>query len=138
MGSFESWTRTIGGVLNHAGIIDQRTRRPAFLANTGESWNHADDTDIQWEEFLRVIRESYGSKAFTVKEISERTKVKEAMKEALPLEFATDLEEHPARFPIRLGRAFSSRENTRFGDSGIHVERDGTKHRAVRWKVVLG
>jgi hypothetical protein len=41
-------------------------------------------------------------------------------------------------FQRRLGKAFSKREGRRFGDRNLHLERAGTKNRAVKWRVLRG
>src|SRR2546425_6439173 len=64
LGSFEAWTTTVGGILQHAGI-------DGFLANAAEMYQAADSESVQWEGFLQVLYEVFYGDAFTIAEVVE-------------------------------------------------------------------
>ena len=52
LGSFESWTKTMGGILETCGI-------PGFLANRDDLFDKADPERDDWTKFLRAWWEKY-------------------------------------------------------------------------------
>jgi hypothetical protein len=62
MASYESWAKTIGGILQVAGI-------PGFLEDQKERRIDSDDSASQWEAFLKFIYENLGSQDFGVNEL---------------------------------------------------------------------
>ncbi|MDR4469112.1 MAG: DUF3854 domain-containing protein [Nitrospira sp.] len=52
VGSFEAWTRVIGGILQHAGYTD-------FMANRQTLWEEADDEGAVWRTFVARWWEAY-------------------------------------------------------------------------------
>ena len=54
MGSFEQWTRTVGGILEYAGV-------QGFLGNQQTLYAVADEETPQWETFLKIWHEHYGA-----------------------------------------------------------------------------
>ena len=137
IGSFEGWARTIGGILDHAGVLDPGSGRLAFLANLEEMYELADESTGQWEGFLQVLSEaSFTDEAFTAKQLVEYLAANKTLRDALPDELDMD-DKHgsPSR---RLGKAFSKRVGRRYGDKNLHLERDGDEKGATKWKVVVG
>lgn len=131
MGSFEHWADTVGGVLHYAGV-------PGFLANLEEMYESSDESTPQWEAFLQALATAFGEDCFTAKQVMERIASEDrALAETVPDELA-DVLEKPGSFQKRLGRAFSKQVGTRYGDSGMHLERAGEEKRATKWKVSLG
>jgi len=63
MGSFERWARTIGGVLQQAGIA-------GFGTNTAE-WLSYSEEDNGWPDHLRQLRARYDAAWFTVSEVAD-------------------------------------------------------------------
>jgi hypothetical protein len=67
LGSFESWCKTIGGILEYAGL-------KGFLGNLQEMYRDTadgeDDAD-QWSQWMGAIHAHYGDRAFTVKDLSD-------------------------------------------------------------------
>ena len=45
LGSFESWTRVVGGIVEHAGV-------PGFLGNVADFYDAADTEGVAWREFV--------------------------------------------------------------------------------------
>lgn len=63
MGSFERWARTIGGVLQQAGI-------PGFGTNTAE-WLSYSEEDNGWPDHLRQLRNRFDTRWFTVSDVAD-------------------------------------------------------------------
>ncbi len=66
MGSFERWSKNVGGALEAAGI-------PGFLSHTTEWLDNSDDDAPEWEEHLAALRRAYGETSFTALEVAVRT-----------------------------------------------------------------
>ena len=134
IGGFEGWARIIGGVLEHAGVLDPRTGRLAFLDNVDEMYEQADESTGQWEGFLQALLEPYRDQSFTTKELAKRLRTDTALRDALPDELEDDLK--PEGLSRRLGIAFSKRAGRRYGESNLHLERAGKEKGAVKWRVL--
>lgn len=136
IGGFESWARTIGGILDHTGFLDPGTGRTAFLGNSEEMYELADESARQWEGFLQALSEAYPHESFSAKNLAERLGADQVLRDALPDKL--DNTEKPGSLSRRLGKAFSKRVGTRYGDNNVHLERDGEEKRATKWRVVVG
>jgi len=127
MGSFETWTRIIGGIIAHAGL-------PDFNANRGKLLREADPESSGWERFLRRWLELYGDVPKTVSQIKDDLVSAQGFENVLP-----DALSHAVKGgvvnPNRVGKAFRSKEGTRFGDDGLHLRRAGVNHQAILWTV---
>jgi putative DNA primase/helicase len=130
IGSFVEWTRRVGGILQYAGV-------KGFLGNLEEMYESSDESTLQWEVFLQALVTVYGEGCFTVREVKEDITGNRVLAETVPDELA-DAIEKPGSFQRRLGRAFSKRVGTRYGDAAIHLERAGEEKHATKWRVVLG
>ena len=64
LGSYESWTQVVGGVLELAGI-------EGFLANDAERRAAAEDDTAEWLAFLTELRQVWREKAFTAGELAK-------------------------------------------------------------------
>jgi hypothetical protein len=62
MGQFESWARTLGGILGVAGI-------PGFLDNLETFYDAADDESTQWSAFVKAWADRYGESSVGVAEL---------------------------------------------------------------------
>jgi hypothetical protein len=146
MGSFESWSQTVGNVLAAAGIT-------GFLGNLEEMYEATDTGDQQWEAFLLQWEAIYGSTPRRVAEIASdlRSTVPrpgspftpdEAMltlRELIPDEVRADVAEMSEdSLKKRLGRALLRKVSVRHGKDGLRVEKAGmdTAAKVERWKVV--
>jgi hypothetical protein len=136
IGGFESWARTIGGILDHTKCLDPGASTTAFLGNSEEMYELADESAGQWENFLRALSEAYPRESFSAKNLAERLEADQVLREALPDKL--DNTEKPESLSRRLGKAFSKRVGTRYGDNNVHLERDGEEKRATKWRVVVG
>lgn len=137
IGGFGGWARTISDILEHAAVLDPGTGRLAFLGNVDEMYELADESTGQWEVFLQTLLESYEDEAFRVKDLAELLATDHVLRGNLP-DDVSDYTDKPGSFQKRLGHAFSKRVGTRYGESGIHLERAGQERRAMKWRVVLG
>jgi len=136
IGGFEGWSRTIGGILDHAGVLDLGTGRLAFLGNSEEMYELADESAGQWENFLQALSKAYPDESFTAKNLAERLGADQLLRDVLPDEL--DNAQKPESLSRCLGKAFSRRSGTRYGEKNLHLERDGQEKRATKWRVVVG
>lgn len=134
LGSFESWSRTLAGVLHAAGV-------EGFLQNSKQLYERATEDTGSWEAFLEAWHTAYDGERVTARRVAEdlyREDYK-AMREALPDEFGLIDETHlDKNLAKRLGHAFAKREGVRYGPERIHLTRAGTESRAVLWAVRAG
>lgn len=130
-GSFGEWTATVGGILAHAGI-------DGFLSNLRQSHDDKNDDEADWEAFLRALLERYGEAPFTTRDIEYVVREgASSLVEVLPHDLADAIGRPGVSFSRKLGKAFSKREDTRFGDENFHVARTekDTRSGAVGWRV---
>lgn len=143
LGSFELWTITVGGILEHAGV-------KGFLGNAIELYDEADTDSAQWESFLAALHCAFCGEAFTSADIasivadktwndekhtSEPTVRATALREATPDALAEVMDKDI--FPRRTGKCFGERVDKRFGKFGIHLKRGTVLHGKQRWLVVI-
>jgi hypothetical protein len=129
LGSFEAWTRTIGGILEHAGI-------EGFLGNADELYEQADDESAQWEYFLRACEESFGASAVTSSEVELRIASDSSLQNSLPDFLADARTNGKSDFKKLLGKALRKRAGRLYGDDGLHVRRAGndTRKKVATWR----
>jgi hypothetical protein len=131
-GSFEEWANTVGGILAFAGV-------EGFLGNLSEVYATADTESAQWEAFLSALSEEVGDKTFTIAELVERHLPYPGsdLPKLLPEYLADCYSSGLGSFQHKLGRAFSTHVERRFGDAGYYLERakDDTHTKVARWRV---
>ncbi|MGA9820862.1 MAG: hypothetical protein WBQ36_04620 [Desulfobaccales bacterium] len=131
-GSFEAWTRIVGGILQYAGV-------EGFLGNSEEMYEIGDVEGQEWEAFLAGWHELYGDKIRFVKDIVAEIEGGELsyLKNLLPGKLAGS-HGHEEGFGIALGWALAKRAGTRYGPRGLHLVRvpKGPGVRQTGWKVV--
>jgi hypothetical protein len=131
IGSFEDWTRVIGGILQHAEI-------PGFLDNLPALYDAADDDGPEWEVFLDALQREFGNAEITVARIHDRARdtQAEALRDALPGELLDQIE-NAGRFKTRLGKAFGKRVGRRYGTENLHICRaaDDSHTKTARWQI---
>lgn len=133
VGAYEDWAFTIGNILQHAGI-------EGFLSNRKELKQKLSTEAPQWEAFLSEWIDVFGKdRSITVKEFVERLEADGAetpFGATLPADLAKAMD---ARTPqgkrVNVGRVFSNREDSRFGDRNLYLYNAGTYARAVKWAV---
>jgi hypothetical protein len=130
VGGYDAWAQITGGVLAFAGVS-------GFLKNLDGLYDTADESSLQWEQFLGALASTFEDEPFTVKEVVEQVHCNQEFSAALPddIAFVADKE---GSFQRRLGKSFSKREGRRYGDMDLHLERAGMESRAVKWCVIRG
>jgi hypothetical protein len=142
IGSFENWTRTIGGILEYAKVN-------GFMENASAMYEESDDESGEWEGFLHALHGIFYCEPFTVAEIVEKLNGKTlipgsslseptahaiSLKNALPGNLAEALG-RDGSFRKRLGRAFAAKADHRFGCSGVHLKRGKYLTGRQQWEV---
>jgi hypothetical protein len=134
LGGFESWTKTVGGILEFAGVS-------GFLGNLQEMYRDTadgDDDAEQWAAWMDAIHVHFGENAFTVKELAEAINGYSAMKlkDDAPYSLGEIGTANDRAWLTRLGLALHTRKGQvfRLGESllklcqGIADPRSGKKH----------
>jgi putative DNA primase/helicase len=126
MGSYESWTKVLGGVLQEAGV-------EGFLANADQLYERVSEEVGLWTFFLENVYDAYGDDPMSTGQITEALKdpAHRRLREALPDEF-TLADENLSR---KLGRAFGQHEGVRYGTEGYHIVRAGSEKKTIQWSV---
>jgi len=142
-GSFESWARTVGGILQAAGI-------EGFLGNADKMFDTVVEGVGEWEGFLALWHDTLGETGITSKRLVELldgpqlrvdpdSKDEDTgadLREVLPTELALALAEGGSLVSRKFGEAFAKKENVRHGRSGYRIVRNGEYKRSVLWSVV--
>ena len=121
-GSFEEWSRIIGGILKHAGIS-------GFLKDLDKYRYKREEETLQWERFLKKWSKKY-RKPIPVHELCKDVR---NWRECLPGELIEALDSPNKSFERVLGKALAKKEDVRFGK--LQLKRAGLKSRAILWKV---
>lgn len=127
MGSFERWTRTVGGILANAGI-------PGFLDGRKEWLAGANTTSDSWAAHLAWLRKTFGKRTFKTGEAA--IELSRAGMDA-PLPASTRVLAAPeatAAYAQSLGQAYRHRVDQTF--YGLTLVREGVTDGAARWAVV--
>ena len=142
VGSFESWSEIIGGILQYASI-------PGFLRNSEEFLAQANPEAIQWESFLLTLHEVFYQSPFLVADVEKKLQEKTynsdthmtepsanaaRLRDALP-DWIAEVVDKPGSLKQRLGKAFTQRRGTWYGESGTYLEIAGTVHKTQQWKI---
>jgi hypothetical protein len=145
VGSFEDWTTTVGGILQHTGV-------EGFLANSSQLYEQADSESLQWEAFLKTLDGLFCREPFTVAQIWDRmnertynaetrqtvlTPSADELRAALP-DFIAQAMDREGLFKQRLGLAFRERIGRRYGDAQFRIDREADSHgKVARWRVIV-
>ena len=116
LGSFESWSKTVGGILKACHV-------DGFLESRGESSNTTDSETESWAAFTAKWEETHGGYPTLVRDL-------------LPLAQACGLsdERRPDGFQSRsLGKALARRQDVIFG--GLKITRGNISHGNQTWKI---
>jgi hypothetical protein len=130
LGGFEGWVSVVGGVIAN---LEMR----GFLGNLAELYERSGDDAGEWEGFLSTWREDYYETPRTTKQLAADLAIDEGeqLRAALPEDLAALVETKDPHLSRKLGKAFSAREERRYGAEGLYLRRAGTEKRAVRWIV---
>jgi hypothetical protein len=129
LGSFEEWSRIIGGILKHVGIL-------GFLENLQELYEEADPTEGQWQVFLERIYHQYNGNAFGVVDLVRDLRRDEFFHAMLPDDLIDD-DRGGNLFQRKVGNAFRQKVDRRYGPYGVHLVKAGQDRssKTVRWIV---
>lgn len=111
MGSFESWARTISGVLD---VIEFN----GFLDNRKEFLSEANDDTEMWREFTRAWWNAFGEEPQRVKELNELCEQHDLMSDRRGNESTSSQQK-------RLGNAIRSAKDRTYG--GFQIRKSGMK-----------
>jgi len=136
LGNFESWCETVGGVLAACGV-------DGFLSNTDLMYSKVDQETTEWEAFLLRWYENITEPVTVAKllrtlrdEQENRRDDERALIHVLPTEVSEVVIAGKSNAGIRLGRALTKREGTRFTPFGLYLERTGSYGNSVLWTVL--
>lgn len=122
-GSFETWERIVGGIVETAGL-------PGFLDNLA-AWRSDSDFNTQyWIVHLKWLVEQFGDRPFRAAEVKAKALADPAEYPAPP-----DLDDPTEKkYTKALGEAYSRLQGRRF--EGVRIERQGSAHGHVSlWRV---
>ena len=143
LGSFESWSTMLGGILTYAGVH-------GFMGNAMAMYHDVDDESREWEAFLFVLHEIFNGRPFTVADIANKLGEKTAipgtpalhplahasgLKDALPALLA-EVSDRDASFRRRTGKAFAKNADRRFGGSGVHLKKGNLLTGRQVWEII--
>lgn len=117
LGSFESWSHVIGGILETAGFRD-------FLANRKELYLNANNEDQDWREFLPIWWQTYEGKWVGVRELFPIVVQSDALCGVLG-----DGRERSAK--TRLGKALRGLKDRQIMGYRVEADTDAHSHRAI-------
>jgi hypothetical protein len=134
LGSYEAWSRTVGGILEYCGMT-------GFLSNLENLYEQTDDEPAQWAVFLGAIFDSFGeNNPFSTKSLTDRIAGGNAqsLKSALPDSLGDSSDRG---FPARLGRAMKKRRDQIFEINERLIQlketlQDGHRHKP-QWKLLI-
>ena len=124
IGSYESWSRIMGGVLEVAGI-------EGFLANLDEMLAAADGEGAIWRSFIGAWWDRFGTAEVGTSDLYE---VALACEPPLPLGAGGDRSQR-----TRLGKALARMRDRVFDIDGrkMRVRTLGVSHQAKRWQLTI-
>jgi hypothetical protein len=141
LGSYEAWSRTVGGILEVAGI-------EGFLDDLGDVYEQADAETPEWEGFLARWHELLGDGWMTVAALDAQIQGdidpegrtisgKVELRDALPSEISDAV--GTKGFRKKLGQAMRKRVGTRHGDDQLFITKRTNGHAKVQeWRVASG
>ena len=145
LGTFTDWAKTVGGMLEFAGI-------EGFQSNRVELRSRNNEEAQQWEAFLSAWSHEYksdwnfaGTVAKVIKDQSEKAKENNnslqppatLLFDSLPLDLKKALAEKPNSFHVTLARQLGERVQTVYGSHGYRIERDEDSHSKQKlWRVM--
>jgi len=134
-GSFEAWSRMVGGIVAHAGIA-------GFLSNFREFRQRTDRGQEEWERFIRAWWALLGSESLSASELARRMRDDQdqlssryaSMRETLPAKLTPAFERaHPPSyraFAVALGTALTRVQGRWFAtDPTLRFESVEDSHR---------
>ncbi|MCE2762801.1 MAG: toprim domain-containing protein, partial [Acetobacteraceae bacterium] len=122
LGSFETWSQTLGGILHVAGV-------PGFLGNLDEVMEASDSEGGSWRAFIQLWWDRFGSAEVSVSDLIGFAKDAEA---SLPINAKND---HGLK--VALGAAFTKLRDRAFrtSDRLVHLRQGKLLHNSQRWRL---
>jgi hypothetical protein len=132
LGSYEAWSRTVGGILEYCGMT-------GFLSNLESLYEQADDEPAQWTVFFDVVFNIFGENTpFSTKTLIECITSDNTLKSALPEKLG---EAGDRGFSTRLGLALRKRRDQVYETDGGFVRlgetKTDTRRQKPQWKMVF-
>ncbi|MGA0894400.1 MAG: bifunctional DNA primase/polymerase [Ilumatobacteraceae bacterium] len=115
MGGYSQWVRTIGGILNHAGIGH-------FLGNLADFHASADREASSWEAFLNAWHDQIGDRPVSVGDlvaVMRDVYTGDQLVGSLPDELSGEWGK--STFTQRFGYALRKRTGRHYGSAGLHI-----------------
>ena len=110
LGSYEEYSRVVGGILHAAGIVD-------FLHDLQAEQRHADDGAAEWDAFVAAWHEQFGVRRVAAAELDEQ--VLTPNEEMLSLTLGGTGSSRGRR--IKLGQELRKRRDAVVGDRRLRV-----------------
>lgn len=136
LGSFESWSLLIGGLLRSIGI-------PGFMENHRSWYDRANDDELAWSAFFFSWYQAYGETSVTVASLVSDLRSSDtsseamiALRESLPGFLADELDKahfSGGRFQRVLGNALSKRRD--LVKDGLKLVHAGVSHKTALWAI---
>lgn len=121
LGSFESWSRIVGGILDAAGFT-------GFLGNREEVYSRADSASEEWRRFVAAWWHAYEEQQVMVALLLP------VAEELLPTVFEKAKDGASERaLATRLGKALAQQRDRRFGDLFIRQTGTDAHSKAATW-----
>ncbi|GCE06127.1 bifunctional DNA primase/polymerase [Dictyobacter aurantiacus] len=140
LGTFTGWSKTIGGILEYAGV-------QGFLSNLARLYDEADEENAQWDTFFQAWIAQFGSEWVTTATLNEHLgaasgpddKSDGPLANALPEYLQITLKERPKSFKASFSKALERRVDECFGDDNLRLEKKRDKHRNINnWRILRG
>jgi len=113
MGSFEAWSRIIGGMVQHMGLT-------GFLDNTDEFYEAADSESGEWQAFINAWHAEFQGTPVEARQLMTLA----VGQELVPFAYAAR-SEHAQK--VRFGKSLSSLRDRKFGEFKVSVSTDTHK-----------
>ena len=148
LGTFTDWVKTVGGMLEFAGV-------EGFQGNRDDLRSKNNEEAKEWEAFLSSWSDFYGDTWKSASDVAEDLKkandpypkppaelnepTASVLLEVLPQYLKTALAEKPKSFAVVLPIQLGKRVQTVYGSQAFHIEKDEDSHTKVKvWKVKRG
>ncbi|MDR1650122.1 MAG: hypothetical protein LBR71_07655 [Synergistaceae bacterium] len=130
LGSYEGWSRVVGGILQYCGLT-------GFLTNLENLYEQTDDEPAQWQTFFITVCDIFGKGApFSTKTLIERIASDDAQKSAIP-ERLGDVGNKG--FPMRLGLALRKKRDQVYetDDGSVQLKEtlSDSRRQKPQWKL---
>lgn len=127
VGSFDEWSRIVGGIIEHAGYA-------GFLANAEEIRAASDVSSSDNEVFLDAIYGVWRNLLFTVKELNAEIGSNTSLADSVPDYLLVARDKSEASFVRSCGKLFSRIAERRYGEGNIAIFRNHTKSTGSKTK----